>query len=305
METFRDIIVLGRFHFLLGGLFLYSFGGVVAGAFQGELDSQRLILGYLVLGPAHLAVNYSNDHFDRISDANGEPTPFSGGSGVLQRRPELAPLALHLAIALSLSSLVSSIPFSLAYGYGPGLFLWVLLGNLVGWAYTTPPFSMAYRGIGESSTAVTTGILVPGMGWFVVTGGIDASFMALSIPILLVGLAFILTVQVPDVESDLISGKSTLLSRVGRRKGFTIIAISLVLSVACLLVVTVLVSGLSFLLPVTLIAILPVIPALRAVLSRVEGRDEGLRHVNAIIGSFFIYVITATVYVVIISGTLK
>jgi 1,4-dihydroxy-2-naphthoate octaprenyltransferase len=39
------------------------------------------------------------------------------------------------------------------------------MGNLVGWFYSAPPLRLAYRGLGEFSTAATVGFLVPAMGY--------------------------------------------------------------------------------------------------------------------------------------------
>ncbi len=194
------------------GYLLALLGGV-------EYDSAKFILGYLIFGTAHLSVSFSNDYFDRHSDRNSFKTAFSGGSKVLVEHPELESLALKLAVLLLCSSIIANVFFTIVYGYTFWFFIFGLLGGLVGWFYTAPPLKLAYRGLGELSTILAVGFLMPGMGYFVASGTISPLFQAFILPLSCYGLFFITTVELPDVESDTIGQKKNLLVKWGRTAG--------------------------------------------------------------------------------------
>lgn len=65
----------------------------------GHLNGFQVILVLIGAVAAHLAVNVFNEYFDFVTglDAKTQRTPFSGGSGTLQARPELGRATLALA----------------------------------------------------------------------------------------------------------------------------------------------------------------------------------------------------------------
>ncbi len=215
-----DILRLGRFPFVVGGLLLYIFGTLLAVHAGHHLDLPRAALGYAVLFCAHLSVSYSNDLFDVEADRHTTATPVSGGSKVLVERPELRPLARAIALGLITASLTLGVVFALLYPVHPAFLGLVLGGNLLGYFYTAPPVRLAYRGLGEASTMVTIGLLVPAMGYIVTSGVVDWSFVVFVPALLMYGLVFILVVQLPDMEGDRLGGKPTIVVRRGRRFGY-------------------------------------------------------------------------------------
>ncbi len=221
--TIKDLIELGRFPFLFGGLLLYILGVLVSGRMGYDIDPIRAVFGYLVFMPAHLSVSYSNDLFDVYADSFNDGTLFSGGSGVLKRRPELMRVALYISIILILISVFLSIIFTLIYSLSPLFVGLVILGSLLGWFYTAPPLKLSYRGLGEISTAATVGVLVPMYGFIVSTGTLDISLLYLLFPMSLSGLVFIINVQTPDLEADIKGGKNTWVMHLGRKGSLTIL----------------------------------------------------------------------------------
>ena len=214
-DQVKAILKLGRFRFILAELLLYFVGALYAAFLGSPLQWDRLILGYLVLFLAHLSVSYSNDYFDRQSDLAGSPGPVSGGSGVLQEYPELAGWARGIALALIAGSLVLGLVFIALYDIDPWFFLFILAGNATGWFYSAPPLRLSGTWLGELATAVTMGILVPGMGYYVTRGSFDPAFLYLAVPFFLYGYFFIVSVEMPDLDSDRKSGKNTLVARKG------------------------------------------------------------------------------------------
>ncbi|QYZ79128.1 prenyltransferase [Methanofollis formosanus] len=218
----RALIRLGRLPFVLGGFCLFAYGNLVAGLAGASPAAAELLLGCLVLAAGQLSVSYSNDYYDRRADALGERTRISGGSGILVDRPDLAPAARRIALGLIALSLLLALCFSLIYPV-PWYFLpFVLTGNLMGWYYTGPPLSLAYRGLGEAATMLTFGFFMPGMGYLVAAGHLDLFFFTASFPLLFLGLAFIVTVELPDMEADRAAGKRNFVAASGRTAAYRV-----------------------------------------------------------------------------------
>jgi 1,4-dihydroxy-2-naphthoate octaprenyltransferase len=134
------LLRVGRPQFLISGLALFVFGALLAVRFGGPFSLSRLILAYLVILPAQFSVHYSNDYFDVAVDRLGGATPFSGGSGVLLEHPELRKPVIWIAVALIGCSLGIGLVFLYSYGYPFWMFGFVVIGNLLGWCYSAPPY---------------------------------------------------------------------------------------------------------------------------------------------------------------------
>jgi len=209
---------------------LFAFGSLWAVLLGAPVYLSRILLGYLVLLPAHLSVSYSNDYFDVDVDKYDKPTIFSGGSGVLVDHPGLRKPAKWTAITLILCSLALGIVFQIVYSFPIWFLGFVVLGNLLGWFYSAPPLRLAYRGLGELSMAISIGLLIPGFGYLVTSGQMNQDGLLFIVPLLLYGLAFILAVEIPDMEADRLGNKRTWVARKGRSFGFIVIAASFLLA---------------------------------------------------------------------------
>lgn len=217
-----DILRLTRAHFLIPGIMLYILGATLAMARGWEFDLNKFFLGYAIFGTAHLSVSFSNDYFDREGDRPGRRTPVSGGSGVLQENPELARVAFLMAIGLILVSITLGAIFVIVFSYPWWFLFFILLGNMSAWFYSAPPLKLAYRGWGEISTALAAGFLMPGIGYLVLSGTIDAWFLLITLPLICYGLFFILSVELPDVDSDRLAGKINVMVKIGRDFGLVL-----------------------------------------------------------------------------------
>jgi 1,4-dihydroxy-2-naphthoate octaprenyltransferase len=215
-----DILRLGRFHFLFGGFLLYALGSLLYLASGHHFDSGRFAFGYAILFCSQLSVSYSNDYFDTEADSHSEPTPFSGGSGVLVENPHLSRISIALSLALMAASTLLAVAFVVVFAAPAALVLFSVAGNLLGWYYTAPPLSLVYRGWGEAAMMVTVGLLVPGFGYYVLAGGLDMPFYIMSPLLMMMGLIFIVNVQTPDMEADIKGGKRTIVTLRGRRFAF-------------------------------------------------------------------------------------
>jgi 1,4-dihydroxy-2-naphthoate polyprenyltransferase len=297
------ILRLARPQFLIASLTLYTMGAFLAILNGAEFSWVRLLLGYLIIMPAHLSVSFSNDYFDIEVDQYGDPSFFSGGSGMLVLHPELRSFALRVAILLNTLSLILGVIFLWQYAY-PFWFLgFVLVSNLIGWIYSAPPFRLAYRGLGEWMTALTAGFILPGMGYLAVRGTIDPDGWLLSLPLTLYGLAFILCVEIPDMETDRMGHKYTWVARRGRQFGFSaaaILSLAATLSYFSIATLQVTRSSAEFLL-LGLISLLPCAVSLLGLVLRPAGRVQATRLVNAIIVSIAVFYVLSDVYLVAVT----
>ncbi len=211
--TMRDLLLLGRLHFPFGGLLLYAFGVLIASRFGADVGLPRVVLGYLVMLPGHLSVSYSNDAFDLEADRSNTPTLFSGGSGVLVRRPELRGAAIAIALGLIAASLALAVVFSVVHGVDWRFLALVVAGNAVGWFYTAPPLRLIYRGYGEIATALTVGLLVPVVGYIATGAPLESALLWLAPMSIAYGVLFVFGVQLPDREADAAFGKPNWTAR--------------------------------------------------------------------------------------------
>ena len=215
------LLRLTRPQFMLASLVLFILGAAWAVILGAPFRLARLLLGYLVILPAHLSNSFSNDSFDLETDRHGSPTLFSGGTGTLVEHPELRRPAIRIALVLTGCSLALGILFVRLYAYPPWFLGLILLGNFLGWFYSAPPLRLAYRGLGEVSTALIAGLLVPAMGYLAARGVLDGDGLLFAIPLVLYSLAFILVVEIPDMEADRLGGKQTWVAQRGRGFGFS------------------------------------------------------------------------------------
>lgn len=297
-RTAVRVLRLGRLHFVLAGLLLFSWGALLAVLAGAEAAWGRFALGYLVLFPAHLSVSYSNDYFDAEADAYGTPTLFTGGSGILQAEPALRPLARAIALGLIGLSLVMGIVFAWRYGGGVGFVGLVLVGNLLGWFYAAPPLRLSYRGLGEAATAAMVGFLLPALGFLVMAGALEGPFLLVAPALLLYGASFIVAVQIPDVEADRLAGKNTLVGRRGRPWAFS--ALGLLPSLAA---VYLLVAGWFLrevlalpLWPVGLLSVSVAVAGIVGAVRRPTQRTAATRLVNAFLIALVLFVLAADAY---------
>lgn len=192
--------------------------GQLAGGFDWSLFSLTL-LGVALF---HLGTNTANDYFDHKSgadEANFTPTPFSGGSRVIQRGLlESRDMGRFAATFYALGAIVG---LYLVYRLGlpNGLsILWLgVAGFLLGFLYSAPPARLAHRGIGELAVAVGFGPLIVMGTYFVQTQTWSQTALLASLPIGFLIAAVLYINEFPDKDGDARVGKRTLIVRLPDR----------------------------------------------------------------------------------------
>lgn len=202
-----------RVPFLTATLVPVFLGAVVARA-HGESAWWWVMLALVGAACIHLGLNVVNDIYDTKSgadDANVTPTPFSGGSRVLQYGLVTPAFMRQLAVGF------------FAVGVGIGIFLaatrsieilWLgIAGVFLSIFYTAPPFKLVYRGLGDIAVAAGFGPIMVLGTYAVVTGRLDGEALYASLPVALMVMLILYVNQVPDRHGDAKAGKRTLAVR--------------------------------------------------------------------------------------------
>jgi 1,4-dihydroxy-2-naphthoate polyprenyltransferase len=296
----RLILKLGRLRFLWLGLSLYLLGALLAVASGTVFSPGRFVFGYAVLMTGHLSVHYSNDYFDYEADARTTAGPVSGGSGILPKHPELRPFARWFGLSLAVLSVALGAVFTCVNAFPLTYLGFAVFGNLLSWYYTAPPLRLAYRGLGELATMIAVGFLMPALGDFSQYGvGFSPLFLICLVPLLLYSLAFIVSVEVPDMEGDIAGGKRNFVSRHGRAAGFAVIGLLCILATIFLAVLSTGHHQIDFR-PALLFSALPLLPALYGLVIRPSGRKTAVRLVQVNVGCFLLFILLMDAYLTFI-----
>lgn len=190
---------------------VYTLGALVA-LQTTQLDLPSLLGGLAALLPVAVSVHYVNEYADFETDRLTERTPFSGGSGALQRMDlprRFAWRAAWPALGVGVTAAI------LCVTHGFTLVTLGLLGSIAvfGWQYSVGPLALVWRGFGEVTNAVLGGLLLPLYGAATQTGSITLTVALAMVPFTLLVLVNLLATHWPDRDADASVGKSTLPTR--------------------------------------------------------------------------------------------
>jgi 1,4-dihydroxy-2-naphthoate octaprenyltransferase len=204
---------LGRPLFLAGGFINYALGAAIARLTGHPIDWRRYALGQAAVTAFQLMTHYANDYFDLDADrANATPTRWSGGSRVLPggELPRSAALIAALVLAAIGIAVIAALHEQIA--------VLVAMGALA-WAYNAPPLRLCASGFGELDTAIVVTGLVPWLGFALQAPDLGGTRIALAAfaPAALLQFAMLLAIEFPDAAGDAVTGKRTLVVRLGAR----------------------------------------------------------------------------------------
>jgi 1,4-dihydroxy-2-naphthoate polyprenyltransferase len=222
-----------RAPFLILSIVLTLVGGALAYA-DGVFLLLPWLLAMIGVTLTHAAVNLLNEYSDFHTgiDSRTQRTPFSGGSGNLQKgltSPKSVLIVAWLCLLVAV---------------GIGLYLaflsswWVLvlmaIGGLTTIFYTT---HLAKWALGEVMAGITLGTLVVLGTYLVQAQTITWAVVGVSIPPGILTALLLLLNEFPDVEADKLGGRKHLVILLGRKKA------AMVYSVAMILQYSILISG--------------------------------------------------------------
>jgi 1,4-dihydroxy-2-naphthoate octaprenyltransferase len=214
---------------------LYALGAAVSAFVGHPIDAARYVWGQIAVTSTQLMVHYSNDYFDLEADlANPTPTGWSGGSRVLPRA-EL-PRWVALAAALVLAAIALAATIVLQASLSAGATTTALLGTslALSWAYSSPPFRLHSRGLGELAAVIIITLLVPLAGFAAQARSLEPLAFVSAAPLCFLQFAMMLAVEFPDAKGDRAVGKRTLVVRLGASRAGMLYVAALVSAYALL-----------------------------------------------------------------------
>jgi len=220
-----------RAPFLLLSVFLVLIGGSVAYQ-DGLFDGFRLALTMIGVVLAHIAVNLFNELSDYKTgiDDHTQRTPFSGGSGNLQKRLTSPDTISSVAVATLLVSFVIGLYLSWVSGWV--LMLFIAAGGIATCFYTT---HLARWMVGELAAGLCLGSFVILGTYYVQASTLPSDLLLLAIaPGILTALLLLLN-EFPDAEADLIGGRRHLVIVLGHKRAAQLYVAMLLLSYLILL----------------------------------------------------------------------
>jgi 1,4-dihydroxy-2-naphthoate octaprenyltransferase len=181
---------------------------------DGFLNPGLFLLTLLGAMLFHLGTNVINDYYDHTSgadEANLTPTPFAGGSRLIQRGLLDPGSTRRLAWSLYLGGMGIGVVLVLLRGWE--LIIFGLVGFLLGLLYTAPPVRLAHRGMGELAVGLGFGpVVVTGTYW-VQAQAWSWGALAASLPVGLFIAAVLYINEIPDRYWDSRVGKRTVIVR--------------------------------------------------------------------------------------------
>jgi 1,4-dihydroxy-2-naphthoate octaprenyltransferase len=306
-DTVLKIIQLGRLKLPLIAFLIFLFGVLLAVVSGVCFALDRFLLGSAIMLSAVLSVNYGNDYFDIEVDRYSKRTAFSGGSGILQENPELGNFAKWFALLMMSLSIILAAIFTVVFSYPIFFLVFVVVGNLLGWFYAAPPLSLSYRGFSEITTVVAVGLMLPSLGYLILKASLDLAFGVFALPCMLYALAFIICVEIPDMESDRRGNKNTLIVRKGRKFGFILIIISVSLASLWFLIVEVanfVHLSIDFRL-IFLLSFLPLFLGVLGIARKTEDRDIATKSASCEISGLTVFLMTVNCYLYILAHIVR
>jgi 1,4-dihydroxy-2-naphthoate octaprenyltransferase len=170
----------------------------------------------------HIGTNVANDYFDHTSgddEANKTPTPFSGGSRMIQNK--LLP-AKHVLIGATIAFILCAIIglYLNSVTGGKVVLIIGIIGIFLGFFYTASPIRIGYRGwaFGETAVGLGFGPLAVIGSYYVQTQRLDWVPALASIPVgILIALVLYIN-EFPDYDADKSVNKMTLPVMFGKKR---------------------------------------------------------------------------------------
>lgn len=215
-----------RAPFLTATLVPILLGTVVAYQLHGEFDALLCVLALVGTCLFHLGTNVFNDYFDHrsgVDEGNLTPTPFSGGSRVIQRGLAEPTAMRRLGLGLYGGGAALGLAIWALLDYDPLILVFGVAGLAVGYFYTAPPFRLAHHGLGELAVGAGFGPLIVLGAYYVQVAEADLTadwWYALyaSIPVALLITAVLYINEFPDRRWDDELGKHNWVVRLGAER---------------------------------------------------------------------------------------
>ena len=193
-----------------------------------------MLIGSMVY---HLGADMINEYYDHLSgnDALVDiKTPFSGGTGILEKGLLSPKKVLHTSWLFFLIGACTSL--LIAWRTNEMVLIFSALGLISCWGYTAPPLKFCYRGFGEVVIFFNNGLFIIGAVFIAFVETFDPRLILPSLFLGFLGFAIILMNEIPDINADKKVNKKNLVVRLGIKRA--LILHKIVMSLAFISIVT-------------------------------------------------------------------
>ena len=215
-----------------------ALGSIIAWYDTGHFVWMRFWLTMFGALFIHMGTNLANDYFDHLSgcdEVNPTPTPFSGGSRVIQE----GLIAPEKMLYVSLASFVLGGMIGLYLNHlsrGNVILILGILGVFLGVFYTAKPFRIGYGSFGELAVGIGFGPLMVLGSYYVQAQSLSLKVFLISLPVgILIALVLFIN-EFPDYLADKSVGKRTLV--VILEKGHAVVLYHILLATVYLLIIS-------------------------------------------------------------------
>lgn len=207
-----------RLPFLTGSLMPVALTAALA-AYRGTFDGWGfLLLTLLGVAGLHTGGNLINDYYDSFGSdpLNPHPTPFSGGSRVIQTGELSAATVRNLALACLGFGLICGLV--LMFWGRPWVALLGLFGLGAAYLYSATPVQLMSRGLGELTIFLAFGPVLSLGSYYALTGRLAWEGFWVSLPLAFLITAILWINEFPDLEADTAAAKNHLVARLGLKR---------------------------------------------------------------------------------------
>ena len=208
-----------RVPFFTATIIPVTLGSIIAWHDRGGFVWMRFWLTMLGAMLIHMGTNLANDYSDHLSgcdEGNPTPTPFSGGSRVIQD----GLIAPEKILYVSMASFILGGSIGLYLNYlcsGNAILFLGVIGVFLGFFYSARPFRIGYGSFGELAVGFGFGPLIVLGSYYVQAQSLPGKVFLISIPLgILIALVLFIN-EFPDYVADKKVGKRTLVVILGKR----------------------------------------------------------------------------------------
>ncbi len=238
MINIKDLMLAVRLPFLTASVFPVILSIVWCALDAGKFNIWYALLSILGVILVLFGANTINDYSDwNFSDAsNPNSSPFNGGTrSKIENR---VPRGLFLVIALVCAAILALIALAFITTGRFFVLYFSLAGLLFGYLYSSPPFRLHSKGLGELVIFLAYGPILSAAVCYVMTGLISPQHFFIGLPAGISTVSILWINQFPDYNPDKDAGKKNLTVRLGLKASryfYVFLIFSVYLSVAFLI----------------------------------------------------------------------
>lgn len=186
-------------------------GTAVAVAY-GKFSAIPALAALIAASLIQIATNFANDYFDF---KKGADTDDRLGPTRVTQAGLIAPEQVKRATALTFAAAALIGIYLITVGGWPILAIGIA-SILSGLAYTGGPYPLGYNGLGDIFVFIFFGIIATAGTFYVQALTWSAPALTASIPVGLLATAILVVNNYRDIDTDILAGKRTLATRIGR-----------------------------------------------------------------------------------------